>query len=476
MGNTHIIIIDKTALPKNNYGHVDWKNCRNIYLPFICNDDIHGKLYIEGPESNSNIMFNVEFNGHKATIHRERIMAGEFINLVINSRLTQKYSLGDIIDSHIKDHKFKIINYGVRTQNGKEEIFYECKCLNCGGTYKAVQHNLKWTTCHHCYESNTIPKYAPWMIDYFQGGYDEAIQYQCTSHDRIFPVCPKCGEISSKPIKIISLYTRGMSCSCSNNGMSFPEKILYSLLEQLNIDFVFQASTAYLKFNSDSLRIYDFYLPQYSMIIETHGMQHYKNIKNWNNSDNQNENDIYKKQIAKDNGIDKYIEIDCRYSKIKWIKNAIMNSILPQILNFKEDDINWKICSDYKYKDLIKRICEDYNNNYFTTSELAEKYHISTGAVNRYLNIGDSKNWCIHRKNINTKRIPIEVVDKNNKHIRYFKSINDAYLNSNETIGVTSSSYGIKKSIENKIPYKGFTYKIVEDIPLRWKILTDEII
>ena len=34
----------------------------------------------------------------------------------------------------------------------------------------------------------------------------------------------------------------------------------------------------------------------------------------------------------------------------------------------------------------------------------------------------------------------------------------------------------LKNAVNNGKTYKGFTYKIVEDISLRWKILTDEII
>ena len=41
------------------------------------------------------------------------------------------------------------------------------------------------------------------------------------------------------------------------------------------------------------------------------------------------------------NGIDTYIELDCRFSECKWIKDSIMNSELPGIFNFTEKDVDW---------------------------------------------------------------------------------------------------------------------------------------
>lgn len=45
-----------------------------------------------------------------------------------------------------------------------------------------------------------IPSVAPWMVDYFQGGYDEAKMYTVSSTQKIKPMCPICGRI--KKVKL----------------------------------------------------------------------------------------------------------------------------------------------------------------------------------------------------------------------------------------------------------------------------------
>ena len=47
---------------------------------------------------------------------------------------------------------------------------------------------------------NDIPTTDPWMISYFQGGYDEAKRYTHGSEQKIHPVCPECGRIKDKAI------------------------------------------------------------------------------------------------------------------------------------------------------------------------------------------------------------------------------------------------------------------------------------
>ena len=45
---------------------------------------------------------------------------------------------------------------------------------------------------------NDIPTTAPWMIPYFQGGYEEAKLYTFSSSYKINPICPDCGNIKNK--------------------------------------------------------------------------------------------------------------------------------------------------------------------------------------------------------------------------------------------------------------------------------------
>lgn len=437
-------------------------------------NDISGKLFIKNIDPLNNKRMIVEFNGRSSSINKNNILSGIFLNLIINPKLIQQYSIGDVIKTKRSPFKLKIINYGVRTNNGKEEIIYTCMCLNCGKIFQRSQNVLKEHGCpYRCLSVENITQSAPWMISYFQGGYDEAKMYTKTSKEKICPKCPICGRIQETPIRISTLYQNGMKCICNRN-ISFPERFICNILDQLQIHYIFQPTTKQLEFE-DSNKRYDFYVPDFSMIIEVHGEQHYKKVKRWVRSYNQQEKDENKKQIALSNGIKNYIEIDCRNSTIKWIKNSVMNSSLPSLFSFKEEDINWLECAHYNKESIIKLICDDYTNNYLTIKQLCEKYNLGKTSIARYLKIGNEYGWCIFNKQINTNFCPIEVL-KDGTHVAYFKSIADAERRSKSIIGTKLIANHVIFAMNGKWShYLDYTYKKVEDNQLKWKILKEEI-
>lgn len=143
------------------------------------------------------------------------------------------------------------------------------------------------------------------------------------SNKRIKVKCPDCGFI--REINISQLSTYGFSCPQCSDGISYPNKFVRCVLKQLDIKYI-------PEFNCDwtNKRRYDQYLIDYNTIIENHGIQHYE-VKETSifASANNFDNDIYKRNLAIENGISNYIELDCRYSTRDYIKNSIMNSILP---------------------------------------------------------------------------------------------------------------------------------------------------
>ena len=79
--------------------------------------------------------------------------------------------------------------------------------------------------------------------------------------------------------------------------VSYDEKFLSSILSQLKVDFATQLSKS--TFNWCDKYRYDFYIPSLNMIIETHGIQHYEENKNWTMSlEEEQENDKIKKELA----------------------------------------------------------------------------------------------------------------------------------------------------------------------------------
>ena len=450
--NKRKVKVDLSDFPKNSRGQINWKESVGKYLTVYC-DDIIAKILVK--EVNDSKHICLEYNGRERVLDSNKIKKGELSHLIVNNHLYQMYQLGEIVEPKNKLTKFKIINYGVQRSNNVERIVYTCKCSKCGGIFQREQRVLRETGCPLCsrykvasLEESNITITAPWMIPYFQGGYDEARLHRKSEKTKIYPVCPNCGKIKREPICIRTLYESGLGCTCSSS-ISFPERFIISLLDQLGIEYCHQPSAKFLGFEN-SLKRYDFYIPKFLMIIETHGRQHYENgeTSSWQTSNEQQVKDKYKKDLAVKNGIKYYIELDCRKSTLKWLKDSVMNSILPSLFLFAEKDVDWIKCIQFNKKPIVRQVCDDYKDNFMTVRELMDKYNLAKTTINRYLHEGNERKWCIFDETHNTNLIPIELT-KNGVHVAYFKSFKDAEINSSKLLGEKLYSANMYKSIEN---------------------------
>lgn len=186
-------------------------------------------------------------------------------------------------------------------------------------------------------------------------------------------------------------------CPICGDYITFPEKILISLLQYLHIEFEPQK-----KFKWSNKKRYDFYIPSLNCIIETNGLQHYTNC--FVIAQDDESNDKYKQTLAKQNGIVNYIYIDIRYSKLEYAKNSIINSELPKLLNFKENDINWNEVFVNSLNSKIKSIYNDWNAQKYSIDELANLYHLNPFTIRSYLKTGNKLKLCIYDKQINYKK------------------------------------------------------------------------
>ena len=206
-------------------------------------------------------------------------------------------------------------------------------------------------------------------------------------------LCPDCGKL--KHTKVSNLYHRGFRCSC-NSRTSYPNRFIYSVFNQLNIDF----KEEYHDDWTDG-RQYDIYSDALSLIVENHGIQHYEKVKFTNRSlKEEQENDVYKYNLAIKYGIKHYVVLDCRYSEIQWIKKSIMNSELPQLLHFSEEDIDWNQAEQNAIKNLVREVCEEWEKKKsYDYSIIGKKFNISKSTVQDYLVIGSKHNWCSYDPN-----------------------------------------------------------------------------
>ena len=177
------------------------------------------------------------------------------------------YSIGEEIDNLIILDRFKIASTGQKA--------YEYKCKKCGNKDIITEWNLNKAIgtssggCNVCHGKKVLKGYNdiattdPWMVKYFiEKEYAETLTSQ--SNKRIKMKCPDCG--TEKQLKITTLAkNKNFSCLCSD-GVSMPEKIMRSILNQLCVNYETEYSPEWIS----PLR-YDFYIPSRNIIIEMDG-------------------------------------------------------------------------------------------------------------------------------------------------------------------------------------------------------------
>lgn len=375
----------------------------------------------------------------------------------MGKNLTNEEFLNKLRDNHIKDipledykgshTKIKWICY----KNNKH-IFEAEPCK---------MYNRKHDGCIYCIRRevfvgetdmwSTRPDVASMLLNPSDG-----YKYFSTSSKKVDWVCPNCNNIiKDKAIYYVSKF--GLPCNYCSDNMSFSEKIVHNLLTQLECDFIYDRSIEW----SDRRR-YDFYIKSKSLIIETHGAQHYENSflrytksnRKCRTSDDESNNDKYKKDLALCNGIKHYIELDCRYSDFEYIKNSILESELSELYDLS--NINWQQCfiatntsnvvlcsdlwnegikdtskiseytgihictvienlkrasqiglCDYKpnyfktkhKQEKLNKVCSLWNNGIKSIKEISSKTNISYGYVITLLKFGNKHNMCDYYKN-----------------------------------------------------------------------------
>lgn len=194
----------------------------------------------------------------------------------------------------------------------------------------------------------------------------------------------------------------------SMDSISIPEKFMLSILKQLDIDYIYQLN--HKKFQWCNNFRYDFYLPEYNTIIETHGGQHYDKNKGWDDDLYTIQmNDLFKYKCAK-NHIDNYIVIDCRYSKFNWLKE---NTIKELEVYFDLTKINWELAWEESQNSLCVKTWELWNNG-LCVGDIVDELKIGRTAVVRYLKIGKELDKCNYDVEESRRRGRCKIKGRNN--------------------------------------------------------------
>ena len=255
----------------------------------------------------------------------------------------------------------------------------------CKNGCNGCKHGFKPTVVGY----NNVAITNPNLIKYFANIEDVYI-YPSHYMEDIDMVCPCCGK--ERKLSIDKLTSRGFSCQFCSDGVSYPEKVMATILNMLNIKFKKQYRFDRYKF------LYDFHLIDYNIIIEVHGEQHYYGHRhtNWKTYEEEHENDMLKYDVLVLHNYEynkNFFIINAEYSNITWLRNSIEQcSFFKQ---FNLDSIEWGKVDEQAQNSLKIEICKRWNSNReLTVSILVEEFEISDYTIREYLKWGNENGVC----------------------------------------------------------------------------------
>lgn len=373
-----------------------------------------------------------------------------------------------------KHPKIKMISK-YETVNKKIEL----KCAECNHTWwnKPRQIlNEGVVRCPACsnrelnnYDGRNAMYYThPYLVRNLVNIQDAFREVLINSDRKIKTICRECGYISDKSKQSLK---EGFHCEKCDDGISYPNKFIYSIIDQLSkVNDITEVKREFRPEWGQGRR-YDikFKYNNINYIIEMDGGFHYvDNSLSGKKVKEQNRIDKEKDMMARINGYE-IIRIDCNYpSKHKrheYIKNNIINSEMFNVFDLKV--INWKEVEEFAVESIAVKVWRMINNEKATDRNINERLGISKSTIHGYIRIG---------KNIGviSKRTP-RACNRDGNVIYVFKHGELAYdgyfSNGNEIVRKSLEMFGEKlqaskvhvklKEVgeyEHTYPYKGYTF------------------
>lgn len=420
-------------------GKMNWSesvNCKGIKFIY---DDIEGELEIIN-YNKENQKLEIKYNNNNFFIK-----TGDFSKCKLGELLKQgkkyKYNIGDIIEN--KTSKIQILKQ-IRINIGNKMIKgYKYKCFNCNNIDQIDEYLLKdGGGCNVCCVSsrkvlkgyNDLWTLNPEIAILLQNPQIGYIIHSKSHKSEIF-VCPDCGY--EKSYKIQHIVDFGFSCPRCGDGLSYPNKFAFNLLEQLNIKFESEYNPDWIK-----PKRYDFYFEVNSKgyILEMDGEWGHgnENKLSGQTANETRELDNYKDKLAIKHGIE-VIRINCFKSDLEYIKKNILSSKLITIFDLSK--INWLKCHEYACCNLMKNVCELWNEKNKKIIKIAEIFKLNRSTIIKYLKQGEKLKWCEYdpksqqsksgKLNSQYNNVPVVQLTLNGDFIKEWNSITDASLNLN---------------------------------------------
>ena len=276
-------------------------------------------------------------------------------------------------------------------------------CPRCSGRKLEKGVNTLW---------DTYPYVASMLVNK-----EEGYKNRHTSEKKLNWICPECGEIIRQK-SIHNTVNNGLVCSLCSNTRSKGHRIVNAILSQLEIEYVNEKSFYW----SDG-KSYDIYIGSISCIIEVHGIQHYEYCdllkRNGITLEDEQANDKYKKDIAKQNNISNYIEIEAKVSDYNYIIDSVRNNKDFNSL-FDLTCVKWDEVLKAMATSNVLKICDLYNEGK-SVSEIKDIIHMSDTVIQRHLNNFKSVGLCNY-KGIGEKDKPVICITSGER----FKNIKEA--------------------------------------------------
>lgn len=274
------------------------------------------------------------------------------------------------------------------------------------------------------------------MIQYVEGGYEVAKNILANDNNKISFVCPLCGNKVFRSPNYVHKY--GFNCPVCSDGVSYPNKFAYELLNQLSklyhlnsLEHEYCPTWAgryrydnYFEFNGNSY------------ILEMDGGFHKNNIHTKSNYtlNDRKRIDREKDVLAYEHNI-KVIRIDCDPPTFVVIKNNTKESVLKDIFNL--DLVDFDKCNEFAMKNIIKEVCDYYNKNEnMNTLDISKYFNLHQVTIRKYLKSGAKLSWCSYNvydsmRNYQSEKYGRHIIveNPNTKETFRFESVMQLYKN-----------------------------------------------
>ena len=224
--------------------------------------------------------------------------------------------------------------------NGARERI-ECECLICGHIWNPIAYSLiAGTGCPICgiriISEKCSSNHREFLEKLYKKPFDSSNIVFLSEYTRSnLPIHCKCNKCNGEWYPAPSSILAGENCPYCR--ISKGEKIIKSILNKYNIEYIPQMKYDDLYGTGGKLLSYDFYLPTYNLLCEFNGIQHEKPIEHFGGEAQfkiQQEHDKRKREYAKEHSInlleiwyynyDNIEEIITNYLNLETLETAVV--------------------------------------------------------------------------------------------------------------------------------------------------------